>query len=256
MCTDSAQTYSEFSEPPVLAFLMFWNKAKPEPEIVDADRSHTRAAGERRAPDLDSALDTVADLLRTFGHHAFDTDECDASELQARCDQWVRELVVQFASDEHGPRRNWLGARQFFRQTRQQETAYVNRSLDNLRQALQTFAQCLTAAVQEDRVAEQSIETSLSGLLATLTDKDTGRVRAEAVSVVSQVREMMDKRRKREERQVAMLSQRLMNLRSELTEAKAAASLDGLTKLSNRQAFDTHVQRISDLGLLFSCPPC
>lgn len=234
---------------------MFWNKSKSVPDNGDEERSHARASSARRGSDLDAALDAVADFLRTFGHHAFDTDECDAEVLKERCDQWVRDLLVQFSSDEQGPKRNWLGARQFFRQTRQAETAYVERSLGNLREALQTFAQCLTAAVQEDRLAEQAIETSLTGLLTTLTDKDTGRVRAEAATVVSQVREMMTKRRKREEHQLALLSQRLMNLRSELTEAKAAASLDGLTKLSNRQAFDTHVQRISDLGLLFSCPP-
>jgi diguanylate cyclase len=233
---------------------MFWNKSKAALG-PDGEGVAPRASGGPGASDLDAALDTVAYLLRTFGHHGFDTDESSAEEVKQRCESWVRELLVQFASDERGPRRDWLGARQFFRQCRQQETAYVERSLTNLREALHAFAQCLTAAVQEDRVAEQTIETSLTGLLSSLTDKDTGRVRAEAASVASQVREMMAKRRKREERQLAMLSQRLMNLRSELTEARAAASLDGLTKLSNRQAFDTHVQRISDLGLLFSCPP-
>lgn len=255
MCRDSARSYSEFHRLPVLAYLMFWNKRKAPQTNNEADESHPRASSQLVAPDLDGALDTVADFLRTFGHHSFDTDECDALELQTQCDEWVRELLVYFESTPHGPQRDWAGARRFFRQTRQQEAAYVSRSLQNLREALQTFAQCLTQAVQEDRVAEQAIDTRLNGLLFSLTDKDTGRVRAEAVSVVSQVRDMMAKRRKREERQVAMLSQRLMNLRSELTEARAAASLDGLTKLSNRQAFDTHVQRISDLGLLFSCPP-
>lgn len=234
---------------------MFWTKAKAPRDSVEADRTPARAPNEARGSDLDAALDTVADLLRTFGHHAFDTDEWDAEDLRERSDGWVQQLLVQFASDEHGPRRNWQGARQFFRQSRQQEAAYVARSMDNLREALQTFAQCLTSAVQEDRVAEQTIEASLTGLLTTLGDKDTNRVRAETTSVVTQVREMMAKRRKREERQLALLSQRLMNLRSELTEARAAASLDGLTKLSNRQAFDTHVQRINDLALLFSCPP-
>lgn len=234
---------------------MFWNKRKAPQANNEADESHPRASSELVGSDLDGALDTVSDLLRTFGHHSFDTDECDALELQRQCDEWVRQLLVHFESTPRGPRRDWAGARRFFRQTRQEETAYVTRSLKNLREALQTFAQCLTQAVQEDRVAEQDIDRRLNGLLSSLTDKDTGRVRAEAVSVVTQVRDMMAKRRKREERQLAMLSERLMNLRSELTEARAAASLDGLTKLSNRQAFDTHVQRISDLGLLFSCPP-
>lgn len=238
---------------------MLWSKRKPEvvapdPVATEPDKSaEAKAAGE----DPDAALSAVADLVRTFGHHSFDTDECESRELARQCDTWVSELLVSFAVDDDGnPRRNWPGLRHFVRKARQSEAAYVTRSLGNLREAIQTFAQCLSVAVNEDRQSDASVEQSLTELIDALTNnKDTQKLREDATTVVTRVRDAIDKRRKREERQMALLSQRLKNLRSELTEAKVAASVDSLTKLSNRQAFDAQVQRLRDLGLLFSAPP-
>jgi diguanylate cyclase len=235
---------------------MLWSKRKPDPAPPNPKAEPPPAGGS--AQDSEAALSAVADLVRTFGHHAFDTDTSDAAEFARQCDSWVTELLVTFTrSDDGSPRRNWAGLRHFIRKARQSEAAYVTRSLGNLREAIQTFAQCLTGAVQEDRQLDESVEASLSNLLtAVAANKDTQKVREEVTTVVSRVREAMVKRRQREERQTALLAQRLRNLRSELTEAKVAASMDGLTKLSNRQAFDAHVQRLRDLGLLFSAPPC
>lgn len=235
---------------------MLWSKRKPNP-TPPIPKTELGSAG-AAAQDSEAALSAIADLVRTYGHHAFDTDTSEATELARQCDAWVTELLVTFTrSDDGSPRRNWAGLRHFMRKARQSEAAYVTRSLGNLREAIQTFAQCLTGAVQEDRQLDESVEASLTNLLTAVTaNKDTQKVREEVVTVVSRVREAMVKRRQREERQTALLAQRLRNLRSELTEAKVAASVDGLTKLSNRQAFDTHVQRLRDLGLLFSSPPC
>lgn len=237
---------------------MLW-KRKPEvaPEAA-ATPSASRAEVSPPPDDQDAALSAVADLVRTFGHHAFDTDETEATELARQCDSWVSDLLVSFTLDEAGkPRRNWPGLRHFLRKARQSEAAYVTRSMGNLKEAIQTFAQCLTVAVHEDRQTDESVEQNLTGLLDVLSsNKDTEKVREEVFAVVGRVRDAMDKRRQREERQMALLSRRLRNLRSELTEAKVAASIDSLTKLSNRQAFDAQVQRLRDLGLLFSCPPC
>lgn len=236
---------------------MLWSKRRPDPPAREAE-AETKSESQHQGADADAALSAVADLVRTYGHHSFDTDEFDAKDLARQCDTWVSDLLVSFGRDDDGkPLRNWPGLRHFVRKARQSEAAYVTRSLGNLREAIQTFAQCLTVAVNEDRQSDESIEHGLNGLLAALTsNKDTHKVREEVTTVVARIREAMDKRRRREERQMALLSQRLRNLRSELTEAKVAASIDSLTKLSNRQAFDAQVQRLRDLGLLFACPPC
>lgn len=235
---------------------MLWNKRKPDP--APAEPKPVGEASDATTRDAEAALSAIADLVRTFGHNAFDTDEFDAAELARKCDEWVTDLLVRFTRDSDGnARRDWAGLRHFIRKARQGESAYVTRSLGDLRQAILTFAQCLSGAINEDRQLDESVDASLTNLLTVVTaNKDTQKVREEVVTVVSRVRDAMDKRRQREERQMALLAQRLTNLRSELTEARVAASMDGLTKLANRQAFDAHAQRVQELGLLFSAPPC
>jgi diguanylate cyclase len=96
----------------------------------------------------------------------------------------------------------------------------------------------------------------MAKLTQALASKDTEGVRETAAHLVSTVRDAIQKRRVREAQQLELLSERLSSLRGELTQAKADAQTDALTKLSNRAAFDEHIARLSDLGLLFSHPPC
>lgn len=233
--------------------VMLWSKRKPEPSEPKESPAPLAVNAEAEA-----ALTAVADLVRTLGHHAFDTDERESTELAQQCDEWVTQLTVHPPRDENGNiRRNWAGLRHFVRSARQAEVTYVTRSQKDLREAIQIFAQCLSGAVHEDRRLDDSVESSLANLLAAVAEsRDTQKVREEVSAVVSRVREATARRREREERQMVLLAQRFQNLRSELSEARVAASMDGLTKLSNRQAFDTHVERLHDLGMLFSAPPC
>jgi diguanylate cyclase len=216
------------------------------------------------ANEADKALDTVAAFLRAYGQHAFDTDEFEARELQAQCEVWASRIVMGPVQDvgtespksSDGVKRDWGGVRSFLREHRQIEGDYVSRSMGNLRHAIRTFAQCLSTAVAQDKQSDAAVEDSLGALINALGDTDTERVRREATLVVRTVRSAIKARRDREKKQLEVLGERLRTLRSELTEAKTQASLDPLTQLSNRAAFDEHLDRLSDLGLLFGHPPC
>jgi diguanylate cyclase (GGDEF)-like protein len=213
------------------------------------------------ASEADKALDAVTALVRAYGEHAFDTDAFEAADLALECDAWATKIALgarpepgQTASSE--TLRDFVGLRRFFNDKRKTEGQYVARSMGNLRQAIQTFAQCLTAALGEERTSDREIETRLVNLSTALTERDTDRIRREAAQVVSTVREAISGRRRREQQQIQVLGDRLRELRSELTEAKSLAATDPLTKLGNRAAFDEHIQRLTDLGVLFTHPPC
>jgi diguanylate cyclase (GGDEF)-like protein len=66
----------------------------------------------------------------------------------------------------------------------------------------------------------------------------------------------MERRRERQAEQVALLSEKIHALREELHQARALASLDPLTQLYNRNALDTHLERMADLSFLLSSSPC
>lgn len=234
---------------------MLWKRRKPDEAPTSLNAPTISEA--------DKALDTVAHLLRIYGQFAFDTDEFEAGQLRAASDQWASRIAVGTpagdADEEAGPlsvSRDWNGVRHFMRQHREIEGAYVGRSMGNLRQAIQSFAQCLSSALHEDNAADAVVETSVSRLTEALAKKDTEHVRETAAHLVATVRDAIQKRRVREAQQLELLSERLSLLKGELTQAKADAQTDALTKLSNRAAFDEHVARLSDLGLLFSHPPC
>jgi diguanylate cyclase len=231
----------------------------------EGDKSSERPAASagsnhQSVSEADKALDTVAALLRTYGEHAFDTDEFDAATLNRECDEWATRIALgsreSTDGQASGSRRDWSGLRRFVKEKRKIEGEYVFRSMGNLRHAIRTFAQCLTSALGEDQNSDREIEARLVSLSTALSDKDTGRIRLEAGAVVATVRQAIQGRRRREQQQIQALGERLRSLRSELSEVKTLAATDALTKLGNRAAFDEHVERLADLGLLFGHPPC
>ncbi|HKO53846.1 MAG TPA: hypothetical protein VJV79_39335, partial [Polyangiaceae bacterium] len=66
------------------------------------------------------ALDTVADMLRACGDHAFDTHAHKAEELRQRSEAWIRHLLMGSPHPETGRtgQRDFVGARRFVRELR------------------------------------------------------------------------------------------------------------------------------------------
>jgi diguanylate cyclase len=238
---------------------MLFRRRESEPNSVQPAATEEAPA----ASEADKALDTVTALLRIYGEHAFDTDEFDAAALNQECEAWALRLALgSRESSQAGPssgagsRRDFVGVRRFVKEKRKVEGEYVARSMSNLRQAIRTFAQCLTSALNEDQQSDRNVESRLVNLSTALSDRDTERVRHEAAAVVASVRQAIQGRRRREQQHIQELAERLRSLRSELSEVRTLAATDALTKLGNRAAFDEHLERLADLGLLFGHPPC
>jgi diguanylate cyclase len=233
---------------------MFWKKTSnaPDKEPVSAPMTQTD----------DAALDTVASLLKSFGEHGFDTDNVTAAELRTECDGWAQRITVGAGKTE-GPdgevkpfRRDFPGVRRFFSAQRSHEREFVGRSLGNLREAVHTFARCLTTTVGEDRSADERVGAQLGKLVGAFQSNDFETIRHEAEGIVAIVREVMEKRSESQKRMLGELSQKLTDLRDELQEAREKAALDPLTQLFNRAALDAHLDRVADLAFLLSSSPC
>jgi len=235
---------------------MFWKKGPATPEKegpVSAGSSISEA---------DAAIDTVGNLLRAFGEHAFDTDNVAANDLRIECEGWAQRITVGSGKSEgqNGEakpfKRDFGGARRFFSAQRAHEREYVGRSLGNLREAVHTFARCLTTTVGEDRAADERVGTQLGKLVGAFQSNDSGAIRAEAEGIVEIVREVMAKRSESQKRILSELSQKINELRDELHEVREKAALDPLTQLFNRAALDSHLDRVADLAFLLSSSPC
>jgi diguanylate cyclase len=248
---------------------MFWNRNSSRtpspaevPKVAVTDQASPSAAAE-----FDRALDTLRAALRIFGEYAFDTERASAAEVKEECSDLIRRVILGDNRDrvevtgadgesQRGPRRDWGSVHRYLNEQRRHEQEYVTTSFNNLRQALREFAQCVTSAVSEDRSSDRNVETQLSQLMSTAAGSDTDAIRREALLVSDVVRRAISRRRERETEQLLQLGKQVKLLREELEQARTQATLDPLTQLYNRAAFDDEIEKVARLGLLLGSEPC
>ncbi|HET9957050.1 MAG TPA: GGDEF domain-containing protein, partial [Polyangiaceae bacterium] len=232
---------------------MFWKKNSVE---------HKVAGGAEESSGLDQAevaLDTIASMLRSYGQNAFDTEEVRAAETQSECESWAQKITVGPSRKDGAAgefKRDFGGVRRYFTAHRARERDYVDRSFSNLRDAVQTFAHCLTKAISEERSSDQNVSGQLQRLTQAFTSNDATAIRKQAETVVELVRSAIQERQRRQAEQVEVLGQKIQKLRDELQQAREQASLDPLTQLHNRSALDSHLERVADLAFLLNSSPC
>jgi diguanylate cyclase (GGDEF)-like protein len=234
---------------------MFWKKDTPPAAPAGAQAESGRPT---EAKDLDAAIDTVVGLLRAFGEHAFDTDNVPAEDTRSECDGWARKIALGERLGVEGgpPKRDFGGVRRYFAAHRAHEREYVSSSVTNLREAVHAFARCLTRTVGEDRAADAKVGAQLGNLVAAFSANDADVIRREAEGVVQVVTDVMEQRRKLQQEQLQILSEKISRLKAELHEARESAALDPLTQLHNRSSLDSQLERVADLSFLMSATPC
>jgi diguanylate cyclase len=236
---------------------MFWKKASATTGPEGARQATPRGSAD------DAALDTVANLLKSFGENAFDTDNVSAGETRAECEGWAQKITIGSGRVELGEdgepepfKRDFAGVRRYFTAQRSHEREFVGRSLGNLREAVHAFARCLTTTVGEDRAADERVGAQLGKLVGAFQSNDSEAIRTEAEGIVLVVQEVMAKRTESQKRMLGELSQKITDLRGELQEVREKAALDPLTQLFNRASLDAHLERVADLAFLLSSSPC
>ena len=246
---------------------MFWKKNAPTPPSTPAAPQAGAAStappeqgsdAGRDGRELDAAIDTVVAMLRAFGEHAFDTDNVPAADTRGEADGWARRIALgeQLGVEGGPPKRDFGGARRYFTAHRQHEREYVSSSVSNLREAVHAFARCLTRSVGEDRAADARVGAQLGHLVAAFCANDADVIRREAEGVVQVVTDVMDQRKKLQQEQLQLLSEKIQRLKAELHEARESAALDPLTQLHNRSSLDSQLERVADLSFLMSATPC
>lgn len=245
---------------------MFWKRNDPTPPGTPAApkgaaptaQAEQGAEPAREGRDLDAAIDAVVALLRAFGEHAFDTDNVPAEDTRVECDGWARKIAMgeQLGVEGGPPKRDFGGARRYFTAHRQHEREYVSSSVTNLREAVHAFARCLTRTVGEDRAADARVGAQLGHLVAAFRANDADVIRREAEAVVQVVTDVMDQRKRLQQEQMQILSEKIQRLKAELHEARESAALDPLTQLHNRSSLDSQLERVADLSFLMSATPC
>jgi diguanylate cyclase (GGDEF)-like protein len=247
---------------------MFWKRnATPPPRgSSSADQAAiahagavpeaSSADGGSESRDLDAAIDAFVGLMKSFGEHAFDTDNVSAADSRGECDGWARKISMGEQVAAGAVKRDFGGARRYFVAHRAHEREYVTSSVGNLREAVHAFARCLTRTVGEDRSADARVGAQLGNLVAAFGANDADVIRREAEGVVQVVTDVMEQRKRLQQEQMQILSEKVHKLKAELHEARESAALDPLTQLHNRSSLDSQLERVADLSFLMSATPC
>jgi len=208
------------------------------------------------------AVDLAAALLRAFGQYGIATEKLPAEQLQQRCDQWARHLLV--GSPPPGAagvgtaisKREWDGARRFFVDARRSEQEFVNARIGDFRDMLWVFIHGLRAAFADDQSADKAVSAQLDHLKQVLAGNSLDTLRREVVDSLALISRTLEERRSRQEAQMQQLGDQLKTLRNELISAQQAMALDPMTRLYNRASFDEMLVKTVELSVLSGQSAC
>src|SRR5688572_11161775 len=107
---------------------MLWKKKSKGSEAAEA-RADERDVGDP----ADRALDVLTALIKLYGKYAFDTDQTDAADTEAQCNEWATRIALgtplprgqASEGDEAASttlRRDWPGLISFMQESRRTES--------------------------------------------------------------------------------------------------------------------------------------
>jgi diguanylate cyclase (GGDEF)-like protein len=216
------------------------------------------------APYAEAALDTVVAMLRTLGRYAFDLTGMDALAFRHQSEAWAEHLAVGAPHPERGPaaeveqaaERDWAGARHFVLQRRQDECELIARSIGDLREVIADLTQRLATTLVDDQETDRRVVDQVERLRSATSVTSLDVLRREVVIVAELLTVLMQDHRQRVRGQLLELDLKIAALSEELHEVKHESSLDGLTRVFNRSAFDRTFVRLHRIGVLSAQPSC
>jgi diguanylate cyclase (GGDEF)-like protein len=246
---------------------VFWKKkAIPEEGSVAGAESDLDPDGPATgmAQYADAALDTVVGMLRALGRYAFDITGVDAQTFRRQCEAWAEHLAVGGDHPETGPTagaqvpgdRDWAGARHFVLKRRQNETDFLARSVGDLREVIADLTQRLATTLVDDQETDRRVGDQVQRLRSAATVTSLDVLQREVAAVSELLATLVEDRGQRLRAQLMELDLKIAALSEELHEVKHESSLDGLTRVFNRSAFDRTFQRLHRIGALSVQPSC
>ncbi len=229
--------------------------SQPTPGPSSAGSSPKNDAPLVSNADATAALDTLGAILRAFGASAFDVGELDASAVRRLFERWSQHALVAAplepeGSGEKPAGRDWTGLRQVVSSHRRRETAYVETSLANLREAIWSFVEIVNRASSQDKQDGVLAQERLTSLRSALQGKDIQTLRREVSQTANALELALAEQQKKQQQRLAEFASSVRSLGEQLESAKREGALDPLTRLPNRASFDEFLGRTVKLAAL------
>jgi diguanylate cyclase (GGDEF)-like protein len=212
----------------------------------------------------DQVLDALASVLRGYGSYGFDIEGMDATELERRCEAWARHILTGTPAPlgEEAPeaqekvkpvamdQRQLADLQHFFRRHRRDEQAAVHGSAEGMRGLITDLTSGLRSAISEDSAKDDMVTREMTALSTVVQGNSLDEIRAQLGKTVEMVSRVIRERQARYEAQLQSMGERVHSLRADLMALRKQASLDALTHLHNRGAFNEVLAKQIDFSFL------
>lgn len=247
---------------------MLWLKrSKRESEAVLAPgepRATGRVAAAADGNSLDEAVDTTVDFLRSLGRHAFEIAGVDVTTFSRQCEAWAKHLAIgaphpEITAAETADgrmHRDWAGARRFVARRRENESDFIATSLGNLREIIADLTERFATTLIEDQASDRTLTAQVERLRLASEMDSLSALRNEVTTIAGLLTRLTEDRNRTLRGQLIALDQRVSALSEELQEVRREGSLDGLTRVFNRGAFDRAFVRMHRLSAVSPDPSC
>lgn len=243
---------------------MFWRKK--------TEQEPTAAAAPAAAPELDTAVEGAASILRALGRHAFAVGDESAETITQRLEQWASHLLVLAPLPGRGdgskvsslpPRpatapppvkRDWQAVVRFVDTHRKAEHAHVSSTMSSMRETIVTMLHCFRATSAGQGRTDAEIRGQLDALHEAVESGSVEALRGRARAVAAAITDALETQRERSTAQTTELRERLGHLQQQLDDAQRAGVTDPLTQLGNRRQFDTFIERAALLATVTGQP--
>jgi diguanylate cyclase (GGDEF)-like protein len=211
---------------------------------------------------VEGALDTAVAFLRAFGRHAFELAGTDTASFRRRCEAWAEHLSIGGAHPDadanaalpQAGQRDWAGARRFVARRRQEEAELITEGLADLREVVADLTERLATTLSEDEESVRQVTVQVDSLRTAVAIDSLDGLRREVASTASLLSGLIQQQSERIQGQIRALDQRVLKLSEELQEVKHESSLDSLTRVYNRGAFDRAFHRLHRLASMSEQP--
>ncbi len=128
--------------------------------------------------------------------------------------------------------------------------------LEDFRAVTWAFVKAVHQVVVDEKEESRIAKDQLGRMRHAAEGNSTDLMRREALAVAGAMEQLIEQRKERQQVQFAVLADRLKSLGRELDDARRESTIDGLTGLSNRKAFDEYIARSIELHTLRGQPAC
>jgi diguanylate cyclase len=207
----------------------------------------------------DTALDTLAGVLRNIAEFALEQENTDIETFRQRAEEWAQHVALaapapgtpREEASGRGGRRDWQGVRQFVREYCRSSSKHVSGVTADLRDVIWVFIRNFSQALSLDEEVDGRIQQQVARLEALVGGGAASELKREVEETVGRITQAFEERRHRQRIQMASLGETVRVLGYELESVRRENETDPLTGIFNRKAFDDYLQRTVEMFQAF-----